>query len=80
MTSVQDIADYIKSSLGITLEACDYFTGVRESKKGKYVNFLLNKRVSESREFDEISNFAKYSKVVNHVEPNGVNRIAIYLK
>lgn len=80
MNTVEQVCQYIKTQSGITVVPCEHFTGFRTHQGVKFVNVIAEKRVSESRDFDVLASFAMKSKVISRVEPNGVNRLAIFLK
>ena len=76
--NIETLQTFIKAQTGIELQPCDYFTGLQEHKNKKYYNFLLNERVSESQDFLRLQRIAQNSKLVRAVEPNGVNRVAVF--
>lgn len=77
MTRVAETLEMIKEQTGLELQLCDYFTGVKELGGRQYFNVVLNHRVSESQEFIALTRWAgKYQTI--SVEPNGVNRVAIF--
>lgn len=80
MDKAKEISAYINKSLNLKTDPCDYFTGVRKGNDGEYINLIITTRVSESREFVEIEKLCKISKTIRKVEPNGVNRVAVYLR
>ena len=75
--SIPEILELIKEQTGLELELCDYFTGVKKHKGRKYFNVILSQRTSESKEYEELERFADKYKLIS-VEPNGVNRVAIF--
>lgn len=68
----------IEEQTGLKLTLCDYFTGLKEVDHKKYFNVLLNKPISESREYDILLNFAKKYNTIE-ILPNGYKRLAIFL-
>lgn len=66
----------IKQQIGVTLELCDCFTGVKTRNKKRYFNAILKDRVAESKDFDALKRIE--NKIGLQIEPNGVRRIAIY--
>ena len=73
----KNILDLIKEQIGLELNLCDYFTGIKEHNGQKYFNVILSQRTSESKEYEELERFADKYKLIA-VEPNGVNRVAIF--
>ena len=69
----------IKDQTGLNLTLCDYFTGLRGIGGKKYFNVILPQKTSESNEYNILKRFAdKYKKI--QIEPNGVCRVAIFIK
>jgi hypothetical protein len=76
--SIFDTLDLIKKQIGLELELCDYFTGIKEHNGRKYFNVILSQRTSESKEYDKLKRFAEQYKIIS-VEPNGLRRVAVFL-
>ena len=76
--SISETLDLIKKQTGLTLELCDYFTGIKKHNERKYFNVILSQRTSESKEYDILKRFADKYKLIS-VEPNGLNRISIFI-
>lgn len=76
---IQKIIKFIKSQIGLSLiqDKDTYFTGIKKHNGRKYFNVELPVRVSESNEYDLLERFANKFKLIS-VEPNGVNRVAIF--
>lgn len=74
---IQKILKFIKTQIGLSLTADTYFTGIKRHNRKKYFNAELPGRVSESDEYALLERFAKKIKIIS-VEPNGVNRVAIF--
>lgn len=75
--SVTETLELIKEQIGLKLELCDYFTGIKEHNGRKYFNIILRQRTSESKEYDTLKRFSdKYKKI--SVQPNGLNRVAVF--
>ena len=72
------VLNMIKEHVGLDLELCDYFTGVKEHNGKKYFNILLKERTSESKEYDLLKKYSDKYKLLSF-EPNGVNRIAVII-
>ena len=68
---------HIEEQIGLKLQLCDYFTGIRESNGDKYLNVILPKRTSEAKEYTQLVRFSDRFKTIR-VEPNGLNRVAIF--
>ena len=75
--SIFDTLDLIKKQIGLELELCDYFTGIKEHNGRKYFNVILSQRTSESKEYDKLKRFADQYKIIS-VEPNGLRRVAVF--
>ena len=74
---MKEVLNLIKEQTGLSLDLCDYFTGIYEIKGRKYFNIVLNEKIGESKDFDILQRFAdKYNKI--QIQPNGVRRVAIY--
>lgn len=76
----QLLVDHIREQIGVVVEPCDYFTGVRQTGGLAYVNLMLRQRTSESRDFDAIERLCACSSMIERVEPNGPTRVAAFLK
>jgi len=74
----KNILDLIKEQIGLELNLCDYFTGIKEHNGQKYFNVILSQRTSESQDFDKLKRFAEQYKLIK-VEPNGLKRVAVFL-
>lgn len=77
--SITETLEMITKHTGLDLELCDYFTGFRNNKAGKYFNVILSKKICESKDYDTLELYAKKYKLI-HVEPNGVDRVAVFPK
>lgn len=77
---IEEIQAYIKKQIGLDLEPCDYFTGLKRHKGETYYNFQIIERYSESHEVLMLERLASNSGIVYRVEPNGTNRVAIYFR
>lgn len=75
----KNILDLIKEQIGLELNLCDYFTGIKEHNGQKYFNVILSQRTSESQDFDKLKRFAEQYKLIK-VESNGLKRVAVFLK
>lgn len=73
----KNILDLIKEQIGLELNLCDYFTGIKEHNGQKYFNVILSQRTSESQDFDKLKRFAEQYKLIK-VEPNGLKRVAVF--
>lgn len=74
---IQETLKLIKKQIGLDLELCDYFTGLRTYNHRKYFNIVLNQKTCESKDFELLSRFADKYKLIR-IEPNGLRRVAIY--
>lgn len=75
--SIPEALDLIKEQIGLELNLCDYFTGIKEHNGQKYFNVVLSQRTSESQDFDKLKRFAEQYKLIK-VEPNGLKRVAVF--
>lgn len=78
MPSVKEIQEYIANYAGINLEPCEDFSGLNKHRGETYYNFLLKERVSESQEFFLLQRIASNTNLIYRVEPNGLNRVAVF--
>lgn len=77
MNSIVKTLNLIEKYTGLKLNLCDYFTGVKEHNGKKYFNVVLPKRNSESKDYDKLKRFSEKYNLIS-IEPNGVNRAAIF--
>lgn len=75
--NIESIKQLIKEQIGLELQLCDYFTGVKEHNGKKYFNAILSQATSESKEYDMLKRFADKYKLIS-VQPNGFKRVAIF--
>lgn len=76
-TNIEEFIKYAKSN-GIELKPCDYFNGEQTSWNGeKYFNVLTGERIYMSKKFDQLERLSRQYKSFR-VEPNGVDRLAIF--
>ena len=76
---IKSTLNHIEEQVGLKLLLCDNFKGIQEHAGDKYFNIVLEMRTSESVEFRKLEKFAnKYQTI--RIAPNGLNRVAIYLK
>lgn len=74
---MKNVLKIIKKQTGISLNPCDHFEGIHSNNGERYFNVLLSERVSESKVFTDLERFSdKYGMI--RVEPNGINRVAIF--
>jgi len=73
-----NILNEIKEQLGIELQLCDYFKGLKELNGKKYFNVLLKDRISESLEYAKLKQYSKKHNTIK-LEANGLNRLAIFI-
>ena len=74
---IQKTLQLIKDNTGLELALCDYFTGIKESPKGKYFNIILNYKTCESLDYICLQRFSEKYGLIK-IEPNGVRRVAIF--
>jgi hypothetical protein len=75
---IQETLELIKEQIGLNLNLCEHFAGLKSHKGKKYFNVILSQRVSESTEFPILQRFANKYKSIS-VEPNGLNRVSIFI-
>lgn len=75
--SIPETLELIKGQIGLKLELCDYFTGIKEHNGRKYFNVILSQRTSESKDYDTLKRFTDKYKLIS-VEPNGLKRVAVF--
>lgn len=78
MDLINKTLQLIEEQIGLRLTLCDYFTGLRKHRGKVYFNVIVKDRLYMSKEFAQLERFA-FDKNLISVEPNGLNRIAIYL-
>lgn len=76
---INQTLDLIKEQTGLNLKLCDHFIGIKHSNRGLYFNVILSTRISESKEYSILERFAKKFECIR-VEPNGLDRVAIFPK
>lgn len=76
---ILDTLELIKKQTGLSLNLCDYYTGIKSYAGKKHFNVVLSQRTSESIEYDILQKFANKYKLIS-VEPNGLKRVAIIIK
>lgn len=77
MDLINKTLDLIEAQTGLCLTLCDRFTGLRSNGEKPYFNVIVRDRVCQSKEFAKLVRFSNSMQLIE-VEPNGVNRIAIY--
>lgn len=80
MLTVEKLQTYFQEQIGLTLEPCDYFSGAQIHKGETYFNFLVKDRYAESQEVLRLERLAQSSSVISRIEPNGLNRVAIFIR
>lgn len=79
--TIEELIAYIEAQTGITFIECDCFNGLREHGKGEhYYNLLINDPYWNSREVMALERLALNSSVIYRIEPNGLQRVAVFLK
>jgi len=76
--TIGKVLTHIEDQTGLGLAACDHFNAVYDHRGAKYFNVSLPSRVSESLAYSQLERLAYYSPIVTKVEPNGINRLAVY--
>lgn len=70
----------IKKFCGLSLEPCDYFTGIHNHVSRKYFNAILNERCDVySKELRVLERLVQKG-IIAKIEPNGLKRVAIFLQ
>lgn len=77
MDQINKMLDLIEAQTGLKLTLCNHFTGLRSNGEKPYFNVIVRDRVCQSKEFAKLVRFSNSTELIT-VEPNGVNRIAIY--
>lgn len=80
MFTVEKLQSHIQEQIGLTLEPCDYFTGAQTHNGETYFNFLVNDRYAESQDVLRLERLAKISSIISRIEPNGLNRVAVFIR
>lgn len=76
--TINEVLLHIKKQIGLTLTLCDYFTGLRGQKDNRFFNVVLEKKTSESQEYEQLVRFSDKFKTI-YIEANGEKRVAIYI-
>lgn len=74
---IKETLKLIKEQIGLDLNLCDYFTGIKTYNGKKYFNVILNQRNSESEDFILLKRFETQYKLIK-IEQNGLRRISIF--
>lgn len=76
---LSNLKEYLKEMVGIDIELCDHFTGIRKNNNSNYINIIFKDILPESKDYDLLENYLKtYRKDFNHIEPNGVRRASLF--
>ena len=67
----------IQEQTGLTLNVCPQFPEVYTHNGRSYFNVILKERCTDSLEFDILNSYAERSGLIS-VQPNGVNRVAVF--
>ena len=67
---------HLEELTGLKLSLCDYFTEIGSYKDQPYINILLGQRCW-GEIYDIVENAIKSSKIITHITPNGVERVAV---
>jgi hypothetical protein len=78
MRTIESVIKLIKEQIGVELELCDHFTGLRDSQLGKHFNVVLKDRISESQDYIKLERFCKKYGCFK-IEPNGLKRVSIFI-
>lgn len=78
MEIIQKTLDLIKKQIGIDLDLCEDFPGIKEHFGLKYFNVILNERLSDSNDFEKLVRFSNKYNIIR-VEPNGLKRVSIFI-
>lgn len=69
-----EVQSFILKQTGLALEPCEQFRSSRA-----YYNFKLKNRASESDELETLLRFLPRQSLIKRVEPNGAQRIAVFV-
>ena len=75
----QQFIMYLKEQTGIDFKIDPYFSEIKTHRGQKYFNLDLGERVWNSRKYLTLERLSETHKTFT-VEPNGIERIAIFLK
>jgi len=74
---IQETLNQIEQQIGLTLNPCTSFPGIHCLNGASYFNVEIPERVSESLQFMQLLSYSDKYRTIR-VEPNGLNRIAIF--
>lgn len=80
MTTIQQVLEEIKMQIGLSLVEDTAFPGIQNHCGRSYFSVDLGDRVTESAAFAKLERYASPDSSVISVEPNGVNRVAIFVR
>lgn len=75
---IKETLELIEKQIGLRLQPCDHFTGIKENNGKKYFNVILKQRTCESVEYDLLKRLSEKYKTFS-VQPNGFKRVAIFI-
>ncbi len=68
----------IEEQIGLRLDLCDHFTGVKFMGSKPYFNVILKDKISESLDYDKLKRWSDKNKSFK-IENNGLKRLAIFI-
>lgn len=68
----------IKEQTGLNLSLCTHFTGLNKHQGKRYFNIILENRTCESDVYKILERFSHKTNLIG-IEPNGVDRVAIFI-
>lgn len=74
---IKETLTLIELQIGLRLELCDHFTGIRYLNNKPYFNVVLKDRISESLEYDKLKKWCYQYGF--KIENNGLKRISIFI-
>ena len=74
---IKETLTLIDEQIGLRLDLCDHFTGVRYMGNEPYFNVVLKDKVSESADYDTLKRWC--DKYGIKIENNGLKRLSIFI-
>jgi hypothetical protein len=77
--SAQQLCDFIYEQIGKRFVPCDYFVGLRRHRDDFFFNIIIDNHTCLNNDIDLITRIAGPDKTIIRAEPNGVDRVAVYI-
>ena len=74
---VKESLTLIYEQIGLRLDLCDHFIGIRYMDDKPYFNIVLKDKISESADYDTLKRWC--DKYGVKIENNGLRRLSIFI-